>query len=146
RNDFRQKRVQGLVQVPVPKLKALQSPSFDRKFASHKHRSRNMEHDLYEHTMTLSPYHLQLRLYFTICVRYGLACILKKASSWSVQSMKRPAILNQIFQAPIFWAVTLGFASLNLCVAAGSFSDEDWFSMGGIPGVHGTVYASAVDT
>src|SRR5205823_11984955 len=58
--------------------------------------------------------------------------------------MKGLATTDQLFQAPIFWAVALGIAfSLNL--SAATFTDANWISMGSIRGTDGAVLPDVVD-
>ena len=70
----------------------------------------------------------------------------KKVNSWSVQFMKRLATTDRLLRAAILSALTLTVTPcLNLCAAPTDFTDANWISMGGIPGVNGAVYATALD-
>src|SRR5262249_54105643 len=57
-------------------------------------------------------------------------------------SSKEPRL--KLFQARLFCSMALGIG-WSFCVAAATFSDANWISLGGLPGANGPVYAAVVD-
>src|SRR5438094_300525 len=69
---------------------------------------------------------------------------LEKATSSSVDFTELPTLTDRLLQVQFFCAVTL-VIGFSFSLAAATFTDANWISMGGIPGANGPVYAVTVD-